>query len=129
MASETQARRFLRKTGCGANDPEVFSDAEIDDIFAEAYEHYPTGEDSLIMAWAVVEGFDNILAQVAKLTSYTQNASSESQGQIHDHLLQDRKNAQDKLEDEENNAFSNVRFGSYGGRGVPPTRRKDFPNA
>jgi hypothetical protein len=129
-ATATQTARFLRKLAAGAVD-DVFSQADIDDIFLEASENYGSAAtDRLLMAAAVVEGFRFLLADHAKLTSYTQNATSESAGQVHDHLLADQKLALEELETAlAASSGSVIRFGSYGGRGVPPTRQEEYPDA
>lgn len=64
-----------------SDDEAVFTDAELNRLYARADSDYDT---------AVVYALDQLLIDAAKFNDYTAGASSESKGQVFDHLMRFR---------------------------------------
>ena len=130
MATDTQRTRFRRAVGDPGNDPGVdtplFESDEIDDLFAEAGEVYPTGNDEALMAYAVIQGFHSLLALYAQQVNYTANSASESLGQVSDHYEKLIQRWEQKLNDA---LLENAPMALWGSTSVTPRRDKDYPNA
>lgn len=78
MATATQRTRFRRNVGDPGGTPPMFEDTEIDDMFDEAGEEYPSGSAKLLIIAASLKGWEARWAGAVADTSYTQNATSES---------------------------------------------------
>lgn len=70
----------------------VFSDVEIQRLYTRAGESYNK---------AVVRAIDQLIANSAKLSDYTQNQSQEKRSQVFDHLLKLRSIWQGRAEDDD----------------------------
>lgn len=122
MATETQRKRL--RSDIGANSASL-PDGEVDDIFTEAGESY-TGT-AVIKAYTRVIAIRRLLANAAKLTDYTQNASQEKQSQVFKHL----KDLLGYWESETATAVSNATTNGaarFGGLRRKPKRLKEFPD-
>lgn len=78
MASDTQRTRFRRNVGDPGGASPMFTDDEIDDMFTEAGELYPSGSDDLHLTYATLKGWEARIANAVIDVSYTQNATSQS---------------------------------------------------
>jgi hypothetical protein len=123
MATLTQRNRFRQRIGDGAG--VVWSDAEVDDLFAEAAETYPNGSDQLHLAFAVKTGVEVLMGDAAKRTSYTQNASSESASDIFRHLRDLQRLWAERVEQFESSSVSSVRWGGT----QSSYRESEYPDA
>lgn len=113
MATSSQRTKFRRRVGDNDVSNRVFSDSEIDDIYTEANEEYPSNS-KLEGYYAVIIGLEWLMADAAKLTNYRQNNSSENQSDIFKHLEKLLKNWEGKLESEARRAQTGVRLSRYG---------------
>lgn len=123
MATSEQRARWRGKVGDSAG--AVWSDAEADDKFAEAAEHYPGGSNRLLMAEAVRLGVAELLADAAKRTSYTAGSTSESAGQMFDHLAKLHAQWQAEVEHLRGSALPAVRWGGFAGY----AKEVEYPDA
>jgi hypothetical protein len=84
----TELARLRRKIGDNSTPP-VFTDGELQDIWAEAGANWNK---------AVLTCYEELLADSYKLTSYTQNQTQERKDQVFDHLKQMRALWQAKVD-------------------------------
>ena len=76
MPTASIRERMRRKLG-DTSTPYAFSDAELDDLYAQADNNFDR---------AIRDGFNELLADAAKLSDYTAGASSERRAQVFDNL-------------------------------------------
>lgn len=127
MATLLEQQRLRLDLGLTADDTTTMSDAEVDAIYVEAGEAY-TGTASIKAATRII-AIQRLLASSAKMTSYTQNNSSEDASDVFKHLMQLlgywRGVLADAIVDEElANRPSAARFGRTTRR---PARIKEHP--
>lgn len=127
MASAVFGQRFRTALADPGPPDAVFTDAEIDDLGEQAQEAYPGASLRVQLAYAVLVGIRSIMADKAKLVSYSQNSASESLSDavrnlrlIHDIWKEDLDEAL------EESSGGGVRFGSIN---KFPTRREAYPDA
>ena len=120
MATEAQRTQFRRRIGDNDGASEVFSDAEIDDIYSEAGLSYTN--EVLIGYQAMVIGVQWLMADAAKLTTYKQNNSTENQSDIFKHLKQLMEMWQDTLERTARRVTSGVSMARMGPHRVKAKR-------
>jgi len=109
----TRIRRKIGDTGA----TQVFSDAEIQDTFDEQGNMLKT----------VVALIDELLISAARMTDYTQNATSEKRSQVFEQLKQVRAVHQARIDAED--AYAKVQSQVIVARPVLPKRAKDAPDA
>lgn len=97
----------------------VFSDAELQRLYARASDDYNT---------AVVGAIDQLIASASKFADYTQNQSQEKKSQIFEHLLKLRAIWQKKVDDAAAVAAAPSQVRLVGRKWVPP-RNKEKPSA
>lgn len=122
MATETQRQRFWHDTGTTSS---VFDAEEVDAIFTEAAESY--SDTGSIVAFTRVLGLRRLLASSAKLTTYTQNQSSENASDVFKHLKELLELWQGELATAESSASSST-AARFGGLRRKPSRLKEYPN-
>ena len=127
MATADERLRLREDIGYVSTDTTSFPDAEADAIYVEAAELY-TGTASIYAATRII-AIQRLLASSAKMTSYTQNNSSEDASDVFKHLMQLlgywRGVLADAIADDElANRPSAARFGRTTRR---PARIKEHP--
>lgn len=105
-----QIRRMIGDTAT----PSTFSDAEIEASFAAAGE---------LVLPTVVALIDELLISAARLTDYTQNASSEKRSQVFEQLLKMRGVFQDRIDKAAAAGTRQVVIAAT----IAPKRKKDTP--
>lgn len=92
-ANAIQRTRFRNRVG----DPSgaVWTDAEVDALWDEGLEVYPGSGADMQLAYALRTAYEELLADSAKRTSYSQNTVSESLSDIFRHLT-DMRNLYDR---------------------------------
>lgn len=123
MVTDTQRIDFRNAVGDTGS---VFDDPAIDLKFKQAAVKYPSGSDELLLASAVVSGLRELLVNAARLTSYTQNQTSESAGQVFDHLQALLKFWKGELAEASKGSYSGVRFGAA--LKAKPERHEEYPD-
>lgn len=122
---ETLESRLRRKLGDNDSSNPIFTTEELEDIYTEASEQQ--SETDSIFQQAIVIGYEELLADSAKLTNYKANHASENLSDIFKHLEKLLKYHQDKLAGMEATAAgSPIRIGALRRRA---DRAKDIPNA
>jgi hypothetical protein len=123
MATETQRTRFRGRLG-DANGV-VWSDAEVDAKFDEALDVYPNASNDLQLAYAIRSALEELMADSAKRTNYSQNASSESAGDVFGNLLKLHRLWDERVADLAGSSLPSVRWGGFEGL----RSDKEVPNA
>lgn len=126
MASALFGTRFRAAVGDPGGASPVFEDSEIDDYGDQADEVYPNASFNAKVLFAATLGIRALLAKYATQVSYTQNASSESLGQISTNYLALLKTYEDQLSKLLDATEAGVMWGSTS---VTPTRDEEFPDA
>lgn len=120
MATATERERLRQDVGANST---ALSDADADDIYAEAAEMYT--DSATINAYTRTIAIRRLLASSARLTSYKQNESSENLSDIFKHLKELLKVWEDKTTDAVAAGGSGAaRFGSVRRK---PARIKEYP--
>lgn len=126
MASETYKQRFRRAVGDPGGDHPLFEPDEIDDLFAQAEEEYPTASLHAQLAYAVVLGLQSLQTLYATQVNYTANSASESLGQVFEHYEKLLKIWRNNLTEA---LYSTASVVNWGSTSVTPTRDKEYPDA
>ncbi len=124
MATATQRTRLRADLGL-ADDESVFTDAEVDELFARAGEQY--GDPEVVYACARLLGVDQLIARtVPQMTKYRQGESSEDPTPILQGLRGLRALYADALQSAIAASSGSVRIM---GLRRKPTRLKEYPDA
>ncbi len=125
MATETQRQRLLADIGA---DAEVFTVAELDELFSRAAETYPSGGEAVVFACARVLAVRQLIARlVPQLVKYRQGESTEDRTPVLTGLQAMLKLYEDELSDALNaEQGGTIRWGRLARRN--PTRDREFPN-
>jgi hypothetical protein len=123
VATLLQQQRLRLDLGLTATDTTTMPDAEVDAIYVEAGEVY-TDTASIYTATRII-AIQRLLASAAKMTSYTQNNSSEDASDVFKHLMQLLAYWRSRLDEAESGARGSA--ARFGRTTRSPARIKEHP--
>ena len=124
MPAITDSDRNLIRRKVGDTAESVWSDAEIDATWAEYANDYTSSR--LVRAAVVLELFDELLINHARMVTYRQNQARVNASDIFKHIKQLRDQAADKLDELVKSTSGTMKIATTRRK---PTRLKDMPDA
>lgn len=126
MATEAQRAYFRMNVGDPGGLTPAFTNDEIDVIFATASSEHAGQPEQTVSTYAVIAGFEALLANAARLTDYRQNQSEEKRSAIFKSIKDLYALWLKKAEKLDADNTSSVEWGAIGGG--QPKRRLERPN-